>query len=762
MSAGPAPSPRSGRLIGGGPNSLELLWATLALVALAAGTVVCVLVYAAVWIDATLAGTSPGLALADVPGLLWTTVTGDRHALVGELASPWRTGILAALLGAVTLVAGWHGARRWWEYKTGWLHRRRHLDRIGSRVWASRRHLARLLAPAPRAGSDEPPAAGRLLIGSHGHHDVVVPARTSVMAIAPTRTGKSTRLVVPNLLRWDGPAIVTSVKRDVYDLTVAHRASIGPVHLFDPTGSTGLPGVRWSPLLTSTTFPDATTTAVWLADAAAVEDRHEAAKFWETLATKLLAPMLYAAANTGRTIHDVSLWVDRSAFDEVAAILAGLGDVDAAAAWQAIRELPNETRGSVLGTAMAIFRGFGSPRVRAATSATPGETDNILDVVEMLRGNGTLYLVSPEYEQAELRPVFVAIVQAAYRAAVNLSANLLDGAPLSPPLLLMLDEAGNIAPLKTLPKIASTGAGQGITLMTIWQDRAQIRQLYADSERTVIANHTTSVWLPGSQDLDTLKLLSELIGDQWVASSTVSSAADGGVSVSQGAERIDVAPPAFLRTLTHGTAVMLSGNTPPALIATHAYYDKRRWRRLIDPDQLARHAAMHDGTAPTTAQRLREAEKAAPKVGHVAVGSSGAAAVVAVPRGSLGTALAADYPQVHADRHAHRSWGPAAAAIPLALDGGPGRWRILELPDVLAAETGVLHVDLGDAGARRKLLAVWMETGPAGLFAEHVSFPQLLAEWPHLELSELLAEVWTDCYPQLVGDLPADDDLPPF
>lgn len=671
--------------------------------------------------------------------------------------------MLAALLGALTLVAGWHGARRWWEWKTGWLHRRRHLDRIGSRVWASRRDLARLLSPAPRAGGDEPPAAGRLLIGSHGHHDVLVPPRTSVMAIAPTRTGKSTRLVVPNLLRWDGPAVVTSVKRDVYDLTVAHRAGRGPVHLFDPTGATGLESVRWSPLLTSTTFPDATTTAVWLADAAAVEDRHEAAKFWETLATKLLAPMLYAAANTGRTIHDVSLWVDRSAFDEVAAILTRLGDRDATAAWHAIRELPNETRGSVLGTAMAIFRGFGSPRVRAATSATPGETDNILDVVDLLRRNGTLYLVSPEYEQAELRPVFVAIVQAVYRAAVNLSANLLDGAPLSPPLLLMLDEAGNIAPLKTLPKIASTGAGQGITLMTIWQDRAQIRQLYGDSERTVIANHTTSVWLPGSQDLDTLKLLSELIGDQWVASSTVSTAGDGGVSVSQGAERIDVAPPAFLRTLTHGTAVMLSGNAPPALIATHAYYDQRRWRRLIDPDQLARHAAMHDGTAPTTAQRLREADQAAPDVRQRTGASAGAAAVVAVPRGSLGAALAADYPQVHADRRARRSWGPAAAAVPLSLHGGPGRWRTVELPDVLAAECGVLQVDLADAAARRDLLAVWMETGPAELFAEHVSFPQLRAEWPHLHLSELLREVWADCYPQLVGDLPPnDDELPPF
>jgi hypothetical protein len=208
---------------------------------------------------------------------------------------------------------------------------------------------------------------------------------------------------------------------------------------------------------------------------------------------------------------------------------------------------------------------------------------------------------------------------------------------------------------------------------------------------------------------------------------------------------------------------MLSGNAPPALIATHAYYDKRRWRRLIDPAQLARHAAMHDGTAPTTAQRLQETEGAAPSVGRAASTAWRADAVVTVPDGSLGRALAADYPKVHADRHAHRSWGPAADAIPLTLDGTPGRWRPVELPDELATEFGARSVDLADAGGRRRLLPVWMEAGPAALFTEQVSFPRLLAEWPHLDLSELLAEVWTNCYPQLVGDLPADDDeLPPF
>jgi type IV secretion system protein VirD4 len=756
MSAEPAPTPRSGRLLAGGPNSLELLWATATLTAFAVAATVCTLLWVAIAIDARLAGTETVVTLAELPGLLRTALTGDSAALTGQLARPWRAGLLAAGLLAATLIGVVHAAGRWWRWRAGWLHRRRQADRTGSRVWASRSDLAELTVRAPRAGAGERPAEGRLWIGSLGHSDVAVPARTSVIAIAPTRTGKSSRLVVPNLLRWDGPAVVTSVKRDVYDLTAARRQRFGEVHLFDPSGATGLASVRWSPLLSATTFPEATTTATWLADAAAVEDKHEAAKFWETLATKLLAPMLFAAANSGRTIHDVALWVDRSAFAEVAELLDGLRDDDATAAWQAIRDLPNETRGSVLGTAMAIFRGFGSPRVRAATSCTPGDVDNTLDIDQLLAANGTLYLVSPEYEQAELRPVFVALIQAVYRAAVALSTDVLEGAPLNPPLLLMLDEAGNIAPLRSLPKIAATGAGQGITLMTIWQDRAQIRALYGDAERTVIANHTTSVWLPGSQDLDTLKLLAELIGDQWVAASSTSSAADGGVSVSQSSERIDVAPPAFLRTLSHGTAVMLSGNTPPALVAAHAYYQQRRWRQLIDPDQLARHTAMHDGTGPTTRKRLADHAVRSRTIGTQGEVASTATATRPARRGTLANALHATYPTIAANPHAHRRLGPAATSIPPTLAAVGHPWPCVQLPELLASQTGIDTVDLSDERVRRTVLPVWLESGPAELLARHVSLSQLAADWPQLPLSDLLRDAWEACYPQLASR-PADD-----
>lgn len=749
------PLPRSGRLMTGGPNSLELLWAVLALATVAMVAAVSAIGWVALWIESQLAGNPLETSLWEMPRVLLDVLSGnwpDEIALAVQ--SPWRPAAIAAVLTMLLGAGAVQGVRAWSQWQAGWRHRQRSHDRLDSLVWARRRDLAPMLTPPSRPGTAEPPAGGRLWVGSYHGRDVLVPTATSVMVVAPTRTGKSTRLVVPNLLRWGGPALATSVKRDVYDLTVGRRRQIGPVALFDPTGATGLESVRWSPLLSSVTFPDATKTATWLADAAAVEDRHETAKFWETLATKLLAPLLFAAANDGKTMMDVSHWVDRSAFTDVAEILNRLGDDDATAAWQAIKALPPETRGSVLGTAMAIFRAFGSPRVRTATSCTPGQTgDDTLNIAKLLKNNGTLYLVSPEYEQAELRPLFVALVQAVYRAAVDVSANLMDGAPLNPPLLMMLDEAGNIAPLQTLPKIAATGAGQGITLMTIWQDRAQIRDLYRDSERTLISNHTTTVWLPGSQDLDTLKLLSDLIGDQWVAASTVSAAPDGGLSVSEGSERIDVAPPAFLRTLRHGAAVMLTGNTPPALISTHAYYEQHRWRRLIPGDELERHTKMHRGAGPTTSAQWKQKDWPDGLPEPSSHGRGPADGTTQAGRGSLGDVLAADYPPVPCNRHARARWGPGGLAIPDQLRGEPGRWNTVVLPDDLAEELGEQEVDLAHPHDRRRILPHLLEVGPADLVATAVTFPQLRAEWPQLELSDPLRRGWELCYPALAEDI---------
>lgn len=218
---------------------------------------------------------------------------------------------------------------------------------------------------------------------------------------------------------------------------------------------------------------------------------------------------------------------------------------------------------------------------------------------------------------------------------------------------------------------------------------------------------------------------------------------------------MDVAPPAFLRTLNHGAAVILTGNTPPALVRTHAYYEQSRWRRLINGDELRRHADMHGGVGPTTAERWIEKDwpDGLPEPATDAGASARQPAGGQSCRGSLGSVLAADYPPVHCIRHARQRFGPGGNAIPDQLRGDRGTWASVDVDDDLAEELGQRRFDLTNPHERRALLPHLLEVGPADLVAAALTFPQLRAEWPHLELTDVLRQSWEASYPSLVDDV---------
>jgi type IV secretory pathway TraG/TraD family ATPase VirD4 len=57
----------------------------------------------------------------------------------------------------------------------------------------------------------------------------------SMVTIAPPGSGKPQCNVFPNLLTWNGPAIVLDISGDIYEHTAAWRAAhMGPVYKFSP------------------------------------------------------------------------------------------------------------------------------------------------------------------------------------------------------------------------------------------------------------------------------------------------------------------------------------------------------------------------------------------------------------------------------------------------------------------------------------------------------------------------------------------------
>lgn len=101
------------------------------------------------------------------------------------------------------------------------------------------------------------------------------------------------------------------------------------------------------------------------------------------------------------------------------------------------------------------MRAYRSP-VALAASAHPS-----FDPDAFVASRDTVYIAAAVHEQRLLAPLVVGLLteirQAAYRRAWAHGPG-----PASPPVLLMLDEAANIAPLPDLPAMLSEAGGQGL------------------------------------------------------------------------------------------------------------------------------------------------------------------------------------------------------------------------------------------------------------------------------------------------------------
>jgi type IV secretion system protein VirD4 len=422
------------------------------------------------------------------------------------------------------------------------------------------------------------PRPGRITLGRRGGWRgrllLAVESCHSVLCFGPPGSFKTAGLVIPAVLEWDGPVITTSIKPDVLRATLRRRLALGEVWVYDPLGLSGVPGAQWTPLAHCRTYAAARKVARSLADAADVTGlREQDANYWTLLGAKLLGVLLFAAASSGRTMSDVARWVDVQDRDEVTEALELAGDPMALDAWSACTARPENTLGSVYGTAETLLDVFGDPMIAASAEGCG------VDVDALLRGSNTLYLYAPANEQSRLRPLFELLASTIITRAEELAARARDGM-LEPRLLVCLDEAGNCAALSKLPELATTARGQGIQLVTVWHDLAQLTHRYGRRSSTVLNGHRAKLFLSGQADAESLELASRLIGDQAITQTSHTAAGDGRSSVTASTSYRRLAPMELLRQLRPRDAVLLYGHLPPSRIRLRAWFRVRRLRRL--------------------------------------------------------------------------------------------------------------------------------------------------------------------------------------
>lgn len=433
---------------------------------------------------------------------------------------------------------------------------------------ATPKQLASLIIPGPQRD--------RVVLGRLGSKLVASPVERHVAIIAPTRSGKTRGLLAPSILDWQGPVIATSAKSDLlYDTTFesgtyAYRTTLGPVWVFDPSGSSGWPCVQWSPLGRAETFQGALRAAHTMVSAerpvGAGEDSGTS-RFFAARAAAVLAPCLYAVALAGGGMRDV-LTLVRSAKDlgDLADSLAvGLdgAEPEALSATEALRVGSESSSGDVLATVANLLAQFDDPKVAHATDSCE------FDTKELLLNKGTLYIVAGTDNQ-RLAPLFASLLNDIFLAVREKA--LRDG-PLNPRLLCSLDEVSNIAPVPGLPQLLSTVAGLGVTIITAWQSVSQMARWGPKASSEILGNSACQLWT-ATDDPETSEHLSRVLGKVLVPTTSVTSDPQRGWfapasaqqrSISTSWTERSVIDPSATRLLSGGPLLVAQGLPPTAV-----------------------------------------------------------------------------------------------------------------------------------------------------------------------------------------------------
>ena len=405
----------------------------------------------------------------------------------------------------------------------------------------------------------------------------------STLVLGPPRSGKTSSLVIPNILLSDGAVVSTSTKPDVMRATARSRGGDGWAFLYDPSGEVdcphGVERVGWSPLTAAVAWDAAVVTADAMVGASRLNGLRTGEHHWTERAGALLSTLLHAAALEGLQMPDVLRWIDRHNGAPALEILASNAGEEAQATdlLSGIVVTDAREQSGIWSTASGVLAAYRTESALASTRAQPLSFEAFCD------GPNTLYVCSTGRRQRQFAPLVVAVLGDVRDAAYTRTRDGKGGAP----TLLALDEVANIAPIPDLPAMVSEGAGQGLLVLACLQDLSQARARWGPAADGFLSLFGTTVVLRGIADFATLRDISALAGDQEVAATTVSRTVGrwGRIrpSTSVGSSRQARLPVDAVAHGSPGRALVLGPDKEVREVTLTPSHEHSPWRELIPP-----------------------------------------------------------------------------------------------------------------------------------------------------------------------------------
>ncbi|WP_261378549.1 VirD4-like conjugal transfer protein, CD1115 family [Paenibacillus agilis] len=186
---------------------------------------------------------------------------------------------------------------------------------------------------------------------------------------------------------------------------------------------------------------------------------------------------------------------------------------------------PERTRGSFFSNVASLLRLFSDPSIRYLTS----KQDHKLD--ELGKEKSAVFLIIPDEDKTR-HPLAALYVDQSYKALVE-CANV-NGGRLPVRVNKLLDEFGNMPPLKDFDTKLTVSLGRGVRWNIILQDFSQLDSAYGKEVANTIRGNCQNLIYLLTTDPATAKAISERCGKYTVSTQSSSYNVGKGSSVSRG------------------------------------------------------------------------------------------------------------------------------------------------------------------------------------------------------------------------------------
>ncbi|WP_299632609.1 type IV secretory system conjugative DNA transfer family protein [uncultured Roseobacter sp.] len=438
------------------------------------------------------------------------------------------------------------------------------------------------------------------------------------LIVAGNRAGKTSTILIPNLLRYPGSVIVTDPKGELAAKTAAHRGK--PVSegglgqttfVMDPYGTSRLPQEQmatWNAIDLIRGEDDlGIDVAASIADALIVRTNAENEHFDDSARILIKGLILFVAAtHKGRATRNlVSVYEylmcgaplemarDRSGppqkddptpFEYLLGLMKRTDAFDGVivGAAEALLSMGDRERGSVLSTARRSMEFLERRPMRRLFASSSFD----LDALKTDPKGVTLYLCLPPQRMHDcgrfLRLMISMMLERIYA---------IEGQPASGhPVLAMLEEFPVLGHMTLIEQAAGYAAGFGLKMMIVIQDLTQLKRHYRDGWETFIGN-AGCIQAFGNNDQTTLDYFSKKLGECEVVQTTHN------ISTASGHSTNDPSAQAQMQSAMsgRGEAAILTGplglladnvSTGSSTSTTESWNTQKHRTPMLLPDEL--------------------------------------------------------------------------------------------------------------------------------------------------------------------------------